>query len=239
VILAAFLFPLPFTAIALNGGLGNAGVYDKLFQAIVGYGQILMLPMVLGIIATLLFFMERDHNTLKNLRTIPIGPIQMVTAKLFVLFALGFVFSAASTGSSILGGMLVGGINDVFHKFVIGSLTGVLLTAGTLPVIIAIVFLNRSYIISIILSLFYSVINFAMIIIGLPSHTSAMQLLTSILPSPIIYRWHMNLFISPSDAYYTNFAAKMLPLHLVVFNIAILAVLSYIAIVLIYRKREV
>ncbi|MFZ4913234.1 MULTISPECIES: ABC transporter permease [Paenibacillus] len=239
VIMSAFLFPFIFTMLALKGSLGNVGVYDKLFQAIVGYGQILMLPIVLGIVATMLFFMERDHDTLKNLRTIPLSILQIVTSKLIVLFIFGFIFSSASAGSSIIGGWLLGGINDVLYKFEVGAIIGLLLTAGTLPIVIAIVFFNRSYIISIIIVLFYDIFNFAFIFVGLQSKIPIIKLLSSILPSSIIYRWHLNVSVSPSAYYYSKIAPVMLPLSQVVITIAIIAILSYFAIVQIYRKREV
>lgn len=239
VILGAFLFPFLFTMLALKGSLGNVRVFDKLFVGIIGYGQIWMLPLVLGIVATMLFFMERDHDTLKNLRTIPISTLRIVTSKLIVLFIFGFIFSTASAGSSIIGGLLLGGINDVLYKFEVGAITGLLLTAGTLPIVIAIVFFNRSYIISIIIVLFYDVFNFALILGGFQSRIPIIKLLYGIFPSPIINRWHWNVFVSPSLYYYSELAPFMLPLSQVVITIAIMAILSYIAIVQIYRKREV
>ena len=42
-------------------------------------------------IAAILFFMERDNDTFKNLRTIPVTSTQMVLAKIIVLFIFGIV----------------------------------------------------------------------------------------------------------------------------------------------------
>ncbi|GBK66202.1 MAG: ABC transporter permease [Paenibacillus macerans] len=83
---------------------------------IVSYGQALLLPSILGIVASMLFFMERDNDTLKNLRTIPVSATRMVTAKILVLFILGLIFSLASVAASMLGGALAGNIHGVFAK---------------------------------------------------------------------------------------------------------------------------
>ena len=51
------------------------------------------MPCVIGIIAAMLFFMERDNDTFKNLRTIPVTSTQMIFAKVIVLLSMGIVFS--------------------------------------------------------------------------------------------------------------------------------------------------
>lgn len=51
-----------------------------------GYGVQLLLPCMIGVIAAMLFFMERDNDTFKNLRTIPVTSTQMILAKIVVLF---------------------------------------------------------------------------------------------------------------------------------------------------------
>ena len=52
---------------------------------VMGYGVIFLLPCIIGVIAAMLFFMERDNDTFKNLRTIPITSTQMIMAKIIVL----------------------------------------------------------------------------------------------------------------------------------------------------------
>ena len=63
-----------------------------------------LLPCIIGVIAAILFFMERDNDTFKNLRTIPVTSTQMVLAKIIVLFLFGIVFCVASTIVTILCG---------------------------------------------------------------------------------------------------------------------------------------
>ncbi|MUG22376.1 hypothetical protein GNQ08_08110 [Paenibacillus macerans] len=94
----------------------HSRIISKRFGMIVSYGQALLLPSILGIVASMLFFMERDNDTLKNLRTIPVSATRMVTAKILVLFILGLIFSLASVAASMLGGALAGNIHGVFAK---------------------------------------------------------------------------------------------------------------------------
>ncbi|MCC5465671.1 ABC transporter permease [Pelosinus baikalensis] len=238
VVLAAFLFPIPFTALVMGGSLGSVEAFEGLFGMIVSMGESIMLPCVIGIIASMLFFMERDNDTLKNLRVIPISTSKIATAKILVLFILGFIFSMVSVGAAMIGGVIVGGhIDGIIFKLGIAAITGVLYTAGTLPVIIAIVFFNRSYIFSIIITLFYTMFNYVLAFSGLSSPEPVMKLLTSILPTPTIYRWQLTIF-TPGTAAYSFSKPYFLSLQTVSLVIAILAGISYFAIIQIYRKHE-
>lgn len=105
VIFAALLFPIPFTALVLAGSVGNFTGFDAVFGLLVTLGEPVMLPIVLGIVAAMLFFMERDNDTLKNLHTIPVSPAKIASAKIAVLFILGFIYSLATLLSSMIGGM--------------------------------------------------------------------------------------------------------------------------------------
>lgn len=70
----------------------KADLFDGLFNMVMGYGVIFLLPCVIGVIAAMLFFMERDNDTFKNLRTIPVTSTQMIIAKIIVLFIFGIIF---------------------------------------------------------------------------------------------------------------------------------------------------
>ncbi|MDE7358188.1 MAG: ABC transporter permease, partial [Lachnospiraceae bacterium] len=90
VILSAFLFPVPVTVMLTTPQMAerfdsDAEVFNACFQFIMGYGVSLLLPCVIGIVAAMLFFMERDNDTFKNLRTIPVTGTQMILAKILVL----------------------------------------------------------------------------------------------------------------------------------------------------------
>ncbi len=160
VVLAAFLFPLPVTAVAMTPRImgrydTKAEIFDALFSFIMGYGVLLLLPCVIGVLATMLFFMERDNDTFKSLRTIPVTSTQMVLTKIIVLFLMGILFSLAS----ILCGSVVAEVGGLAYKLLASVMLGIFITAGTLPLVVLVVFFSRTYIFSILLCVFYSVLS--------------------------------------------------------------------------------
>ena len=88
IILAAFLFPIPLTYLMTTPSMmerytDRADAFDGLFNMVLGYGIQFLLPCIIGVIAAILFFMERDNDTFKNLRTIPVTSTQMVLATVY------------------------------------------------------------------------------------------------------------------------------------------------------------
>lgn len=164
VILSAFLFPIPLTIIMTTPQMAerydsDAEVFNACFQFIMGYGVELLMPCVIGIIAAMLFFMERDNDTFKNLRTIPVTSTQMIFAKVIVLLSMGIVFSLSSAFAAVLCGGLVSEVNGVGYKFFVALQMGIFVMAGTLPLIVLVVFFSKTYIFSILLCVFYSVLS--------------------------------------------------------------------------------
>lgn len=164
VILSAFLFPIPLTIMMTTPQMAerydsDAEVFNACFQFIMGYGVELLMPCVIGIIAAMLFFMERDNDTFKNLRTIPVTSTQMIFAKVIVLLSMGIVFSLSSAFAAVLCGGLVSEVNGVGYKFFVALQMGIFVIAGTLPLIVLVVFFSKTYIFSILLCVFYSVLS--------------------------------------------------------------------------------
>ena len=106
VFLSAFLFPIPITFLMATPRMlekypNKSVLFDGLFNMVMGYGVIFLLPCIIGVIAAMLFFMERDNDTFKNLRTIPVTSTQMIMAKIIVLFIFGVIFCLASMLATI------------------------------------------------------------------------------------------------------------------------------------------
>ena len=164
IILAAFLFPIPLTYLMTTPSMmerytDRADAFDGLFNMVLGYGIQFLLPCIIGVIAAILFFMERDNDTFKNLRTIPVTSTQMVLAKIIVLFIFGIVFCVASTIATILCGIGTLEVYGIGYKLFLAVETGIFITAGTLPLIVLVVFFSKTYVFSILLCVFYSVLN--------------------------------------------------------------------------------
>ena len=85
--------------------------------------------------------MERDNDTFKNLRTIPVTSTQMVLAKILVtVFLFGVIFCVASTIATILCGFGTLEVYGIGYKLFLAIETGIFITAGTLPLIVLVVF---------------------------------------------------------------------------------------------------
>lgn len=165
IVLAAFMFPVPLTYLLITPSMmkrytDQADAFDGLFNLVLVYGVQFLLPCIVGVLAAILFFMERDNDTFKNLRVIPVTSTQTVLAKILVLFLFGIVFCVASTIATIFCGMAAAlEVYGVAYKLFLAVETGIFITAGTLPLIVLVVFFSKTYIFSILLCVFYSVLT--------------------------------------------------------------------------------
>jgi bacitracin transport system permease protein len=185
---AAFLFPIPLTILMAKDRMA----FDQLFRANVLMGDMLLLPCVLGIIASMLFFMERDNDTLKNLLAIPVSKTKILLAKLSVLLTLSVIYSVAGLGATLLGGAIVGNVEGVLYRLLVSVLLGILVLIATLPAIMVIVAKNKSYIFSIIVAFAYTIVSFTVTMM-FGSNPEAVNSVASILPIPIIQKWYLNV----------------------------------------------
>lgn len=245
VLAASFLFPVPLTVmfVYLNNTTGKyeskAAAFDSMWQSVLGFGMDMLLPCILGIVAALLFFMERDNGTFKNLRTVPVTSTEMVLAKLFVLLILSVLFCVSSTLATIICGNIFFEATGVIYKLCFSIIMGVLLALSSFPLVVLIVFFSKSYIFSILLCVFYSVFNLlATFAIGVMP-----KALTFILPTPSIMLWsssEMASHMAISDAEdLKNFTELgLIPSTFQLFlTIGVIALLSVWIIVNLYKRR--
>lgn len=240
VVFAALLFPFPFSALILRGNVGDLNAFDSLYDMLFCMAVPIMLPCILGIIAAMLFYMERDNATLKNLVVIPIQKWKIATSKIIVLYFIGLLFACVTLLSSMVGGLIAGAdLGNIGNKIIIAAVTAILYTTGTLPIVIAIVKLNRSYIFAVILTFFYTMFGFSLAFTGqFTSDNQIMKVLTSILPTPIIYRWQASRLIEQGTTAFEVWQPYFLKLWIVALTIFILGGISYFAIIRIYQKQE-
>ncbi len=164
VILSAFMFPPLVAIMMLTPRMmerydTKAALFDDFYQFVLGYGVELLLPCILGVIAAMLFFMERDNDTFKNLRTVPVTSTQMIFAKITLLFLFGLIFSLSSAVVTIFCGSLIAEVGGLGYKLWVAVEMGIFITAGTLPLVVLVVFFSKTYIFSILLCVFYSVLS--------------------------------------------------------------------------------
>ena len=163
---------------------------DRLMSTLFQMSAYLLLMPALVVLASTLLFEEQDNDTLKNLMTVPVSKPALALTKMALLFLFAIAFMAVG-GLVNLGIVLASGWEPVgFWKlFWVGIGQGIMMWAGALPCVLLVVLLNRSYIISVIITFFYTVVNyifgtndfFIMQPFGLNPGT--------LLPGPLTFRW--------------------------------------------------
>ena len=190
VIVSAFMFPLPLALLMLTPRMTarydtKAELFDDFYQFVLGYGVELLLPCVIGIIAAILFFTERDNDTFKNLRTIPVTGTQMIFTKIIVLFLFGLIFCLSTAAVTIVCGSLIAEVGGLGYKLWLAVEMGIFVTAGTLPLVVLVVYFSRTYIFSVLLCIFYSVLSLT----AESSFGVLPKLLCWLMPIPLTNLW--------------------------------------------------
>ena len=131
--------------------------------------------------------------------------LAMAKMALLLLFSIAFM---AAGGLVILLIVLAAGWEPVgfWRLFLVGIGQGIMMWAGALPCILLVVLLNRSYIVSVIITFFYTSVNY---IFGLNNLfiTQPFGLnLGTLLPGPLTFRWYFQYLD------FSNAGAEMLGL---------------------------
>lgn len=238
------LLPLAY-AIFLADANTDVDATNNMMAGLFQLSAYLLLMPLLVILASNLLFEELDNDTLKNLVTIPVNRTKLVLSKMLVLllFAIGFMAVGALV---ILVALLIQGWNPVgFWKlFQVGIGESVIMWTGALPCILIVVLLNKNYIVSVVITFFYTIINYIF--------TNNEAFLTqpfglnagTLLPGPLAFRWTFQFYdygsiseemagllerISP---YYLN--------HIQVFGVIAVESIVFLALIaMVYRRREI
>ena len=186
--LVALVFPVVMTALYWN--IPTQVNYDNLFSGIVDYGDFLLLLPILVVIATSLFFTETDNDTLKNLTTIPISKSKIVVAKIGVMAIISVAYTLLGFFASVLCSKILGiAMENMAQKFVLSIGLGIMLLAAALPCVALVVWFNKSDLISIVITLFYTIINYVIHVTDIGMLTPVGVNIGTILPIPVINRW--------------------------------------------------
>lgn len=156
-VLAACLSPIPLTIVIVHSKLN----YDTLLMFVMEFGFFLVLPIVLGIIASILFRMENENGTLKTLSVIPVPRWKLLGAKVIIIYILAIFYGVAAIGATMIGGLFTGTISDIPLKLAISLSMSVLIATASLPMIAAAVVFQKNFILPILCSVIYAVASFA------------------------------------------------------------------------------
>lgn len=194
--LSALILPAPISLLAAKTGQG----YDFLYKSVINLGQLMLLIPVLCIVAAMLFFEERDHNTLRSLKMVPVSMKLLVSSKLIVLLTISVLYSVFAFVTTVIfstiGHMIV---EQFFYKLILCMITGVMVWAASLPCIALIVILNKNYIFSVLFSFLYAVMGF---IITNATIRTPVPNIFMLLPVNVINRWLLPFFQELNTANY-------------------------------------
>ena len=117
-----------------------------------------------------------------------------------------------------------------------------MLLAAALPCVALVVWFNKSDLISIVITLFYTIINYVVHVTDIGMLTPVGINIGTILPIPLINRWIYQFYDEGSGAaaeFYNTMRPYFVPTHICVGIILLVAIVSIYAIIKIYKKREV
>ena len=239
--LAALVFPIVMTALYWN--IPTQVSYDNLFSGIVDYGYFLLLLPILTVIATSLFFIEQDNDTLKNLVTIPVSKGKIVMAKIGVMAIVAVAYSLTSFFASVICSAILGiPMDHMVQKFVLSVALGLMVLIATLPCVALVVWFNKSDLISIVITLFYTIINYVVHVTDIGMLTPIGINIGTILPIPLINRWIYQFYDEGSGAaaeFYNTMRPYFVPTYICISILIVIAGVSIFAIIKIYKTREI
>ena len=202
----------------------------------------LLLP-ILVVIATTLFFAEQDNKTLKNLVTIPLSKGKIVIAKIGVMAIISVAYTLVGFISSMVCSNILGiAMENMIQKFILNIVLGLMLLAAALPCVALVVWFNKSDLISIVITLFYTIVNYAVHVTDIGMLTTTGLNVGTILPIPLINRWIYQFYDEGSGAaaeFYNTMRPYFVPTHICIGILLLVAGISIYAIIKIYNKREV
>lgn len=239
--LAAFIFPA-LTALMYWNTPGGQD-YDNLFSGVVDPGDYLLLLPILVVLAASLFFTEQDSDTLKNLATIPVSRGRLVLAKISVMTIISVVYSLAGFLASAVCAKLLGmALINIGQKLVISLLLGFMMLAAALPCVVLVVWFNKNNLISIVITLFYTIVNYVFHLTDMGMKVPVGFNIGTILPIPLIQKWILQFSDAGSGEwmkFYESMRPYFVPTPVCLGIFAIMSAIFTELMIQIYKRREI
>lgn len=236
-ILAAIIFPL------FNAVLSSDSDFASVQSGVREDNAFLLLMPLLIILAANLFFVEQDNDTLKNLLCIPVSKNQLVLVKLLVLliFSVAFQLMGFAVSTVIAVFQHIPPTDFAFQLSLTAS-SGILMWAAALPCIVMVVWFNKSYILSVIIVFFYTLLNYVMHF----SDGIMMQPLGinagTLMPVPMIFRWLYQFYTPAGEIqteFYNRFSQYFVPASVCFGVLLVEAAICIYLMLCSYRRREI
>lgn len=149
---------------------------------------------------------------------------------------VGFISSMIC--SNILGIAM----ENMIQKFILNIALGLMLLAAALPCVALVVRFNKSDLISIVITLFYTIVNYVVHVTDIGMLTPTGLNVGTILPIPLINRWIYQFYDEGSGAaaeFYNTMRPYFVPTPICIGILLFVAGISIYAIIKIYSKREI
>lgn len=185
----SILVPLAY-ALLLSNAHTSAEAVEGMMSSLFQLSAYLLLMPVMVVLASNLLFEEQDSDTLKNLLTVPVRKSMLAVVKMLVLLIFAVLFMAVG-GLLSLVVLLFQGWDPVgfWSLFFVGIGESLMMWAGALPCILLVVALNKSYIISVIITFFYTMVNYLLATNSAIITQSFGLNPGTLLPGPLTMRW--------------------------------------------------
>ncbi|MDO4336776.1 MAG: ABC transporter permease [Eubacteriales bacterium] len=243
-LLLSVFMPLAY-AFFLADANTDVDAVNGLMSALFQLSAYLLLMPILVILASNLLFGELDYDTLKNLAVIPVSQTKLALSKMLVLllFAIGFMAVGGLVNLVVL---LLQGWKPVgfWTLFAVGLEEGMIMWVGALPCILLVVLLNKNYIVSVVITFFYTVVNYILSMNDAFLTQPFGLNIGTLLPGPLAFRWIFQFYdqsqISPELA---DLLERISPYFLSrgqVFGVIIVEAVVFLALIaIVYRRREI
>ena len=217
------------------------GVMSSLFQL---SAYLLLMPLLV-ILASNLLFEEFDNDTLKNLVTVPVNRTKLVLSKMLVLllFAVGFMAVGGLVNLAVL---LFQGWEPVgfWTLFGVGIEEGLIMWVGALPCILLVVLLNKNYIVSVVITFFYTTTNYILSMSDAFLTQPFGLNIGTLFPGPLAFRWTFQFYDqSQTSAELADLLERISPYFLnsvQVFGVIIVEAIVFLALIaMVYRRQEI
>ena len=166
---------MPLVAIFYFGAIDTAGITPIQFYkwTAFSYTPWIILPLVLGMLCTMLMYDENQNDVLKQLWIIPVSKMGYFFSKFTVVLVYSICFMLLTAVSSILAGVLPGTIaftaESVSFLLIKCLETGALAPFAMLPVL-AVAASQKGYILPVSVTIVYTFLGFILLMVNMYVH---------------------------------------------------------------------
>lgn len=168
-------FVMPFFALVYFNYMGKTGVDPVQFYKLsaFGYTFFIILPVVLGVLGTMLMHEESQHDMLKQLWIVPVSKMGYFLSKFFVILIYAVAFMLLTAIASILFSVIPGVVTfewgSVFYLLQKCLEIGVISAFAMLPVL-AVAASQKGYILPACITLVYTFLGFILVSVNMYLH---------------------------------------------------------------------